>query len=145
MKYYIEFADGTLYDMPAIAEAGPAKIAGHRRDVITARVSCTYEQMKAVFNGQGWALGDREEGTAYDKSNYTVLASICDNLDGTVTIRVGRKNTVEETLTDENAALTAENKALAAENDSLNAQVDDLVVELLEGGAADVSETEETV
>ena len=42
------------------------------------------------------------------------------------------------TLKDENAALNAENA-------DLNEQLDALIVEVLEGGAVDVSETEETV
>ena len=137
MFHYMEFADGARFDLAEMAHAGAEYIAGHRRDVITARVNGSYEQMKAAFNGQAWALGSDAEG-AYDKSEYTVVASLCDNMDGTVTVRVGRKNTLEETLADEKEALRAENEAL-------NIQIDDLVIELLEGGAVDVSETEATV
>lgn len=140
---YIQLKDGAQFALPRYPTASAAVAAGHKRDVLCVTVEGTYAAVKAAFNGQNWAIYDGEN--VYDKSNYTLAVSICDNLDGTVTLRIGRENTVEETLADENAALSAQNVSLTAENAALNAQIDDLVVELLEGGAEDVSETEETV
>ena len=87
-----------------------------------------YAAVKAAFNGQGWSVADGEG--EYDKSNYTLVASICDNMDGTITVRVGRKNTAEETLQDEKNALAAEKAALAAE---IAEQAE--VISILAGGA----------
>ena len=171
---YIKFEDGTQFTLLA-ASGAPALVAGHRRDVVTLTLSGTYAAVKAAFNGQPWAhyfaTGDSKDITdlaasdeatgeyVRDYSGYQLVAGITDNMDGTVTVRVGRSNTREESLEDElaaeqaksaalendKAALTEENAALAAENQDKDAQIDDLVVAMLEGGTDDVSETAETV
>ena len=126
----IKFADGTQFDLCATPRGADVVVAGHKRDVLTVTVTGDFTAVKKAFgDSQRWAVVDGEN--TYDKSNYTLLASVCDNMDGTVTVRVGRANTREEDL--ENAK-----KALQAENAALSAQVDDLLVEVLEGGAADV-------
>ena len=118
---YIKFADGTQFALPNYPTASDAVLAGHKRDVLTATVVGEYSEVKDAFNGQGWAIVDGE--AEYDKSGYTLVASICDNMDGTITVRIGRKNTAEETLADENAALTAQNAEQAE------------IINILAGGA----------
>ena len=129
---YIKFENGVQFPLCKYPTASSAVIAGHKRDVLSVTVEGEHADVKSAF-GQPWSIVDGEN--VYDKSGYTLVASITDNMDGTITVRIGRKNTAEETLQDENAALQAENAGL-------NAQIDDLIVELLEGGAVDVSETE---
>lgn len=126
---HIKFNDGAEFELKSAPKGAGAVVAGHKRDVLTVTVTGDFAAVKAAFDGQPWAVVDGE--TAYDKSGYTLPVSVCDNLDGTVTVRVGRANTREEDLEDEKAALQAENAALSA-------QMDDLLVEVLEGGAADV-------
>jgi hypothetical protein len=145
----IRFDNGATYQAEGITGNGEV-VANHKRDVLTITAYMTYEQAMAEFNGQPWAIVEDEN--VYDKSNYILLASVCDNLDGTVTVRIGRKNTVEEDLKDEaNAAkaeaaiLTSQNATLTAENAALNEQYDELIVEVLEGGTDNVLEIEETV
>lgn len=125
---YIKWNDGTQFDCVSVMGGG-AVVAGHRRDVLTVTVTGAFADVKAAFDGSPWAVADGE--AVYDKSGYTLPVSVCDNLDGTVTVRIARENTREEDLADENAALQAENAALSA-------QVDDLLIEVLEGGTADV-------
>lgn len=138
----IQFNDGISYETKRIS--GQAEfVAGHKRDVLSIVAYMTYEQAKAEFNGQSWSIIDGEN--INDKSNYQIVASICDNMDDTVTIRIGRQNTMEENLQDEVATTKAEIATLKAENAELSAQVDDLLIEVLEGGTADVSETEAAV
>lgn len=127
---YIKFNDGTQFPVPNTV---PVKLTqeilfGHKREVLTVKVEGEHSAVKAAFNGQPWAIADGE--AEYDKSNYTLVASICDNMDGTITVRVGRKNTSEETLQDEKNALAAEKAALAAEN-AEQAEV----INILAGGA----------
>ena len=59
----------------------------------------------------------------YDKSIYTLVASICDNMDGTITVRVGREDTVEDKLRDTNKALQKANAEQAE------------IINILAGGA----------
>lgn len=153
---YIKFNDGAQFDLCGNPIGAAAVLAGHRRDVLTVTVTGEFAAVKAAF-GQPWVIVDGENN--YDKANYTLPVSVCDNLDGTVTVRVGRMNTREEDLEDEKNALRAENAALAADKAALetsnaaltaelqdkDAQIDDLVVEMLEGGTDNVSETAETV
>lgn len=162
---YIKFEDGQQFDL--LASSGkPERVAGHLRDVLTLTLTGTFEAVKAAFNGQAWVhhfTEQTEDGKMvereFDLSGYQLVAGITDNMDGTVTVRVGRNNTREETLTDElaaeqaktaalesdKAALTEANAALTAENQDKDAQIDDLVVAMLEGGTDDVPETETTV
>ena len=125
---YIKFEDGTQFTLLKYPTASDAVIAGHKRDTLSVTVEGEYAAVKAAFNGQGWSIADGEG--EYDKSNYTLVASICDNMDGTITVRVGRKNTSEETLQDEKNALAAEKAALAAE---IAEQAE--VINILAGGA----------
>ena len=169
---YIKFEDGTTFPLLA-ASGAPALVAGHRRDVLDLKLTGTYEAVKEAFNGQSWEhrfLGSEQitDLSTYDEaageyvrdySGYQLVAGITDNMDGTVTVHVGRSNTREETLEDElaaeqaraaalegdKAALTEANAALTAENQNKDAQIDDLIVAMLEGGSSDVSEAETTV
>lgn len=104
---YIKFEDGTQLVMPKYPTASSAVVANHKRDVLNVTVEGEYAAVKAAFNGQAWSIVDGEN--TYDKSTYTLVASICDNMDGTVTVRVGRQNTTEETLQDEKNALAKQN------------------------------------
>lgn len=126
---YIKFEDGTQFVMPKYPTASSAVLAGHKRDVLSVTVEGEHSAVKSSFNGQGWSIVDNE--AEYDKSNYTLVASICDNMDGTITVRVGRQNTTEETLRDEKAALAKHNAALSAENAE---QAD--IINILAGGAS---------
>ena len=77
---YIKFADGTQFALPNYPTASDAVRAGHKRDELTVTVVGEYSEVKDAFNGQGWAIVDGE--AEYDKSGYTLVASICDNMDG---------------------------------------------------------------
>lgn len=142
----IVFENGVQFELSKNITASSAVIENHKRDVLNVTMVCSYEEAKSAFNGQGWLVAD--DNAEYDKSNYTLVASICDNMDGTITVRVGRQNTTEETLLDEknvllskNDALQSENVALTAMNTELNAQIDELIIEVLEGGTDNVPET----
>ena len=138
---YVKFEDGTQFVLPKYPTSSDAVIAGHKRDTLSVTVEGEHSAVKAAFYGQPWAIHETEKFKdadgkivevehEYDKSNYTLVASICDNMDGTITVRVGRKNTVEETLQDEKNALQTENAALTAENAE---QAD--IINILAGGA----------
>lgn len=138
---YVKFENGAQLALSKYPTASSAVIANHKRDVLNVTVEGEHADVKAAFNGQGWAVHTTEPrknendetvmvDCEYDKSNYTLVASICDNMDGTITVRVGRKNTSEETLQDEKNALAAEKAALAAEN-AEQAEV----INILAGGA----------
>lgn len=124
----IIFEGGAQFDCAQILGGG-AVIAGHKRDVLTVTAAGAFADVKSAFDGSPWAVIDGEN--TYDKSGYTLPVSVCDNLDGTVTVRIARANTREEDLEDEKAALIEEKNALSA-------QVDDLLIEVLEGGTTDV-------
>lgn len=114
---YIKFNDGTQFPVPNTV---PVKLTtevlfGHKREVLTVKINGEHSAVKAAFNGQSWSLVDGEG--EYDKSVYTLVASICDNMDGTITVRVGREDTVEEKLRDTNKALQ---KANAEQADIIN-------------------------
>ena len=104
---YIKFEDGTQFVLPNYPTASAAVVANHKRDVLNVTVEGEYADVKSAFNGQGWSVADGEG--EYDKSGYTLVASICDNMDGTITVRVGREDTVEEKLRDTNAELSKQN------------------------------------
>lgn len=137
---YVKFKDGTQFVLPKYPTSSDAVIAGHKRDTLSVTVEGEHSAVKAAFNGQPWAIHttepiENENGETvmveceYDKSVYTLVASICDNMDGTITVRVGRANTVEETLQDEKNALAKQNAALTAENAE---QAD--IINILAGG-----------
>ena len=117
---FINFENGAQFEMPNYPLGADSVIAGHKRDTLTVTVKGEYSAVKETFNGQGWEIVDDE--SAYDKSNYTLVASICDNMDGTITVRVGRANTVEEDLRDQ----------VAASNVTINEQNE--VIGILAGG-----------
>lgn len=125
---YVKFGNGVQLPLCKYPTASTAVIAGHKRDTLSVTVEGEYSAVKDAFNGQPWAIADGE--AEYDKSNYTVVASICDNLDGTLTVRVGRENTVEECLRDEKAALAQEYARLAEKSME---QAD--IINILAGGA----------
>lgn len=125
---YVKFGNGVQLPLCKYPTASSAVVANHKRDVLSVTVEGEYSAVKVAFNGQPWSIVDNE--AEYDKSNYTLVASICDNMDGTITVRVGRQNTTEETLRDEKAALAAEKAALATENAE---QAD--IINILAGGA----------
>lgn len=118
---YIKFENGAEFALIGYPKSADAVLAGHKRDVLTVTVEGEHSAVKSAFNGQGWSVVDGEG--EYDKSGYTLVASICDNMDGTITVRAGRENTVEETLQDQNAELRA---AFAEQADIIN---------ILSGGA----------
>lgn len=126
---YVKFENGAQFVLPVYPTASSAVLAGHKRDVLSVTVEGEHSAVKSSFNGQGWSIVDNE--AEYDKSNYTLVASICDNMDGTITVRVGRENTTEETLRDEKDALAKQNAALSAENAE---QAD--IINILAGGAS---------
>lgn len=126
---YIKFENGAEFALRGYPTASSAVIAGHKREVLTVKVEGEHSAVKTAFNGQPWSIVDNE--AEYDKSNYTLVASICDNMDGTITVRVGRQNTTEETLRDTNKALSKQNAALSAENAE---QAD--IINILAGGAS---------
>lgn len=139
---YIKFNDDTQFPLCKYPTSSDAVIAGHKRDTLSVTVEGEYSAVKAAFNGQPWAIHTteprkNENGETvmveceYDKSIYTLVASICDNMDGTITVRVGRQNTTEETLRDEKAVLAKQNAALSAEN-SEQAEI----INILAGGAS---------
>lgn len=125
---YVKFENGAQFVMLKHPTASDAVLAGHKRDVLSVTVTGEHADVKAAF-GQPWSIVDGEG--EYDKSNYTLVASICDNMDGTITVRVGRQNTTEETLRDEKAVLAKQNAALSAEN-SEQAEI----INILAGGAS---------
>lgn len=137
---YVKFENGVQFPLTKYPTASSAVIAGHKRDVLSVTVEGEYADIKAAF-GQPWEIHVTENDTnafgrpaqtenVYDKSNYTLVASICDNMDGTITVRVGRENTVEETLQDANSALAQENVRLA-EKSMEQAEI----INILAGGA----------
>lgn len=120
---YIKFNDGTQFPVPNTV---PVKLTqevifGHKREVLTVKVEGEHSAVKSAFNGQPWSLVDNE--AEYDKSAYNLVASICDNMDGTITVRVGREDTVEDKLRDTNKALQAQNAEQAE------------IINILAGGA----------
>lgn len=125
---YVKFENGVQFTLSKYPTASSEVIANHKRDVLNVTVEGEHADVKAAF-GLPWVIvnGDDE----YDKSNYTLVASICDNLDGTMTVRVGRQNTVEETLLDEKNALQMTNASLSAEN-AEQAEI----INILAGGAS---------
>ncbi|MBQ8144594.1 MAG: hypothetical protein IJ042_07385 [Butyricicoccus sp.] len=125
---YVKFEDGVQLTLSRYPTASTAVIENHKRDVLSVTVQSTHAEVKTAFNGQPWSIVDGE--SEYDKSNFTLVASICDNMDGTITVRVGRQNTTEETLQDEKNALAKQNVALSAANTE---QAD--IINILAGGA----------
>lgn len=133
---YVKFNDGTQFPVPNTV---PVKLTqevlfGHKREVLTVKVEGEHSAVKAAFNGQPWAIHtteprENENGETvmveceYDKSIYTLAASICDNMDGTITVRVGREDTVEDKLRDTNKALQKANAEQAE------------IINILAGGA----------
>ena len=124
---YVKFENGVQFQLCTYPTASSAVIAGHKRDVLSVTVEGEHSAVKSAFNGQPWAIHETEKFKdedgkiievehEYDKSVYNLVASICDNMDGTITVRVGRENTTEETLRDTNKALSKQNAALSAEN-----------------------------
>ena len=118
---YIKFENGAEFALIGYPKSADAVLAGHKRDVLTVTVGGEHSAVKSAFNGQGWSIVDGK--AEYDKSGYTLVASICDNMDGTITVRIGRANTVEESLRDLNAELLS---AFAEQADIIN---------ILSGGA----------
>ena len=119
---FIKFKNGATFPVPNTV---PVKLTtevlfGHKREVLTVKVEGEYADVKNAF-GQPWSLVDGEG--EYDKSAYNLVASICDNMDGTITVRVGREDTVEDKLRDSNKALQAQNAEQAE------------IINILAGGA----------
>lgn len=138
---YVKFENGAEFALCGYPTAADAVLAGHKRNVLNVTVEGEHSAVKSAFNGQPWVIHETEKFKdedgkivevehEYDKSIYTLVASICDNMDGTITVRVGRENTVEETLADEKAALAHENVRLAAKNAEQTE-----IINILAGGA----------
>lgn len=68
------------------------------RSVITVKVNnTTYEDVKESFvDGFSWSITD--DHNSFDHSDYNLIGSILDNLDGSLIIKIGKKYSAEEVL-----------------------------------------------
>lgn len=107
----IRFENGTKVQTIGIF-AGPETLRGYRRDVATITTTgIDYAQAVELFvDGAKWSIVETtEQGEQeYNWSNYGVAGSITDNRDGTLIIKMGRNNTVEQDLQDEKNAAVAQ-------------------------------------
>lgn len=108
--------------------AGAETLRGHRRDVATITTTgIGYAEAAALFaDGAHWSIVEyNEEGEelVYNWSGYGVAGAITDNRDGTLIVKMGKNNTVEQDLADEvtqaqkeTAQAQAVTEALAGQN-----------------------------
>lgn len=106
----IRFDIGTEVQTIGIS-AGPETLRGHRRDVATITTTgIGYAQAANLFvDGAKWYIVDGD-GT-YDWTAYTVAGPITDNRDGTLIVKIGKANTMEQDLQDE---LTSKDEIITA-------------------------------
>ena len=96
----IQFHDNTQKDLQTIV-FGQDTVNGYARSTVGLTIAdITYQQAVDLLNDKAWSLiGD--DGVVYDYSDYTVLGSVTDNRDGTMTVLMGQNNTAEQDLQDE--------------------------------------------
>lgn len=100
----IKFENGTEVQTIGIF-AGPETLRGYRRDVATITTTgIDYAQAVALFtDGAKWSIvevGEDQKEQVYDWSSHGVAGPITDNRDGTLIIKMGKNNTVEQDLQD---------------------------------------------
>lgn len=100
----IRFENGTEVQTIGVF-AGSETLRGYRRDVATITTTgIDYAQAVALFtDGAKWSIvevGEDQKEKVYDWSSHGVAGPITDNRDGTLTIKMGKNNTVEQDLQD---------------------------------------------
>lgn len=117
MNSYILLENGNKYRLIS-AYGGQENISGEIRDVISLKIETTYDVVKENFNNdmkysiEQERLVENSDGNetiidSFDKSDWCLLCSIMDNIDGTITVKMGKK-TNYELLEEENAELLYE-------------------------------------
>lgn len=107
----IRFENGTEVQTIGIF-AGPETLRGYRRDVATITTTgIDYAQAVALFtDGAKWSIvevGEDQKEQVYDWSSHGVAGPITDNRDGTLIIKMGKNNTVEQDLQEQAAEAAA--------------------------------------
>lgn len=121
----IKFQNGVLVEISSVL-VDDELMRNHIRSVATiSTVGIDYAQATRLFvDSANWSIVETtEQGEQeYDWSNYGVAGSITDNRDGTLIIKMGKNNTVEQDLQDnvntarqETAQAQAVTKALAGQ------------------------------
>ena len=98
----IRFENGTEVQTIGI-RAGLETLRGYRRDVATITTTgLDYAQAAALFtDGAKWSIvevGEDQKEQVYDWSSHGVAGPITDNRDGTLIVKMGKNNTVEQDL-----------------------------------------------
>lgn len=141
MKLRIKEKDYNLLGASAAMEM----LEGYRRDVITLKVESSFAAMDDVFvDGATFAIVETVyvEGVpteqVYQYDDHTVAGPIIDNRNGTILVKVGKKNTQEQDL---EVAVQEANNTL---NSIAGAPVTDvaMVRSVVEAGAATLSDEE---
>lgn len=120
--HFILFEGGQKFDLAASPTGKADTVGGICRDVLSVMIRATHAEALAAF-GKPWELHVTEMENnepvekVYPYDTYTVLASICDNMDGTVTVRVAREATVEEDL---QVQVDSANATIAEQNEIIN-------------------------
>lgn len=104
MEKKIRFENGTEVQTIGVF-AGSETLRGYRRDVATITTTgIDYAQAAALFtDGTKWSIvevGEDQKEKVYDWSSHGVAGPITDNRDGTLIIKMGKNNTVEQDLQD---------------------------------------------
>lgn len=104
MEKKIRFENGTEVQTIGVF-AGSETLRGYRRDVATITTTgIDYAQAVALFtDGAKWSIvevGEDQKEKVYDWSSHGVAGPITDNRDGTLIIKMGKNNTVEQDLQD---------------------------------------------
>lgn len=95
MQTTIKFPDGATYNTSA-AVLGKKSLAGFNRETLTITAMMTYAEAAAHFtDGAVFTLTD-EFGDSFEWNEHGVAGPITDNRDGTVTVIMGKNNTVEQ-------------------------------------------------
>jgi len=100
MEHYILIND---LEIPLIRGIGKRKMyGGVFRDVEEYTMTINYQTAKDNFTGVPYSLKEvnGEEVTVYDKSAYEVPCAITDNLDGTMSVAMGKLTNEEILLID---------------------------------------------
>lgn len=107
----IRFENGTEVQTIGVF-AGAEILRGYRRDVATITTTgIDYAQAVALFtDGAKWSIvevGEDQKEQVYDWSSHGVAGPIIDNRDGTLIIKMGKNNTVEQDLQEQAAEAAA--------------------------------------
>ena len=102
--------------------AGAEMLRGHRRDVATITTTgIDYAAAAALFvDGARWYIVEPGQDGAeqvFDWTDYGVAGAITDNRDGTLIVKMGKNNTLEQDLQDqlsEQQAQISEQEAVIA-------------------------------